>query len=519
MHAPLLLTPLPRLAPSVVRRPRLISILEATRSLPLRLVAAPVGAGKTTLLAHYLAGASGSAAYLALAHDETPESFRARLATALHLPYEPASFAALLAALATLAPLELGVDECDRATSETREELAALVEELPEGISVLYGARARATIDRGRLLARGLATLIDAQTLAFDADEVASLATSLGVTHARTDAVRLCEETDGWPLAAAWVVRCAAERGAPLEGAFERWCATERRHLAAFVEQTVAETPGADRANVVAAARGREPADSPRLAALEARGLFVRYVNDGLRPYRVLERVGIPTAATAPPSESAAALLAVRMFGRFEAKIGGTPIAWIRRREAQIFKYLLLKPGGSATRAELCEVFWPGTSAHAATQSLRTACSNMRKAIAQLVGHAAVDRYFTTDGDVAVPLDHAAIDVRRFIAHVADGDADLERGRTQEAFAHFRAAEELYVGELLCGDFPEPWYAPRAEMFKSLFRGVLERLADLHRDAGRARQADEYAQRSRAIAAGTSANPMPPAEHFLPLTV
>jgi DNA-binding SARP family transcriptional activator len=189
----------------------------------------------------------------------------------------------------------------------------------------------------------------------------------------------------------------------------------------------------------------------------------------------------------------------VRMFGRFEASIGGRPIAWIRRRDAQIVKYLLLRPNGTASRAELRQTFWPDTDFGLATQSLRTACSNIRKAVAALVGYEQVDRYFQARSDVTINLGQTALDVRRFSAHVGDGDAELERGNTHEARAHYAAAERLYSGELLSGELPEPWYVARAEMFKSLYVGVLQRLADFCADAGDDAQAMTYRERLRRL--------------------
>jgi DNA-binding SARP family transcriptional activator len=227
------------------------------------------------------------------------------------------------------------------------------------------------------------------------------------------------------------------------------------------------------------------------------RGLFVRHAEGTYHPYRVAQQFeveAIPAASAVAPD--AAALLVVRMFGRFEATIGGRRIEWIRRREAQIFKYLLLKPDGSAARGELRDVFWPDANQHLATQSIRTACSNIRKAIAAVAGYGNVDRYFQSSGHVAVVLENAVIDARRFTAHMADGDAELENGRVPEALAHFRAAESLYSGELLLGEYPEPWYAPRAAMYTSLFVGLLERLADLYAEHGSARRAKEYAERA-----------------------
>ncbi len=499
-------TPLPRLAPALVTRPRISGWFERHAEQPLRYLVATAGAGKTTAVATYLGARAHATAYLALKDDESLEAFRERLARAFDIPYVPASFDALLAALATFAPCEIAFDDIDRATAETLEELAELAAQAPQGVSIIACARSRGALDARRFLARGLGAILDGPALCFDADEIARLAELHGVTYSPADVARLREETDGWPIVVSWAIRDAAESNATLAGAYDRWRRANGRHFRAFIEDELAAAGERYRSNFRVALRGSGgPDERERLAELEERGLFV-YFDDGLyRPLRVarqfdLELPGKALAATGP-----AELLVVRMFGRFEAEIGGRRIEWIRRREAQLFKYLLLKPSGTATRAELRSTFWPGTDVHHATQSIRTASSNIRKAIAAVTGYAHVDRYFNSSGDISVVLANAVIDVRRFSAHMADGDAELEAGHVQEAFAHYRAAEALYSGELLSGEYPEPWYAPRAEMYRAMYGGLLERIAEYHVEAGHPRHAREYAERARALRPGDPA--------------
>jgi hypothetical protein len=496
-------TPLPRLAPASLKRTRISAWLERHADLPLRFLAAAPGAGKTTAVAMYLAGRESTFAYLALKTDETIEAFRERLARALDIEYVPASFDALLAALATRAPCEIVVDDIDRATIETREELEVLAAEAPAGVSFVYCARSRIAIDVRRFLGRGIGALMSGPGLSFDADEISRVAELYGVGYASSDVARLLEETEGWPIVVSWAIRDAAETGTGLAGAYDHWRKNNGRHFREFVEEELRVAGERYRSAFRTVLRGTGGAEErERLFELEERGLFVYFSDGTYRPYRVARQLDIdPIGPLVDAVKNSAQLLVVRMFGRFEAEIGGRRIEWIRRREAQLFKYLLLKPSGAATRAELRATFWPGTDLHLATQSIRTASSNIRKAIAAVTGYAQVDRYFSSSGDIAVVLDNAVIDVRRFTAHVADGDSEREAGRMHEAFAHFRAAEMLYSGELLSGEYPEPWYAPRAEMYKALYVGLLERISDYHADAGHARQAREYADRARELGA------------------
>ncbi len=108
-------------------------------------------------------------------------------------------------------------------------------------------------------------------------------------------------------------------------------------------------------------------------------------------------------------------------------------------------------------REELAEVFWPGVEKHLVAQSLRTACSNIRKAIGQVVGFDRVGEYFRANGELSIDLDNVIVDVKDFLAHATDGDQQFERGDLRAALRHYQAAEELYTGSLLIGEMREPW--------------------------------------------------------------
>ena len=117
----------------------------------------------------------------------------------------------------------------------------------------------------------------------------------------------------------------------------------------------------------------------------------------------------------------------------------------------------------SSRAQKLGEVFWPGSERHLVSQSLRSACSNIRKAIAQLTGFDQVESYFrTTNQEVSIDLDNVMIDVKSFVAHATDGDSQYERGDMQAALVHYRNAEGFYSGALLIGDANEPWVAEQA---------------------------------------------------------
>jgi DNA-binding SARP family transcriptional activator len=190
----------------------------------------------------------------------------------------------------------------------------------------------------------------------------------------------------------------------------------------------------------------------------------------------------------------------VRMFRSFEASIERREIHWVRRRDHEIVKYLLLKRDGSATREEIAATFWPNADRHLATQSVRTAISKIRKAIAEAVGSGCVDRYFRTTPDLHVDLDNVVCDVRRFAAHFSDGEAALNAGDPNGAEMNLRACYKLYRGRLLEFDGEREWFAGSAATMQERYLLALEWLGELALERGDTTAAQLYIFHARSQA-------------------
>lgn len=496
---------LPRLSPLTVRRPRLERWLVAYAQYPVRLVIAPAGCGKTSLLVQYARDAETDTLYCALPPGCEPGHLREVLSRVLESPRIPKSYAGLVEAVngSPARCIQLIIDDVDNGTSETTSELLQLVEDVRKNVTLIYGARSREALDASRLIARGVAALCDARRLAFDVEEADMYAEACGAAHSDLDVRRLIEETDGWAMALCDTIRCAAADGETLARAYERWRAQSAPFLHEFVDTELERHSEEDRRAFSELLAGGS-VDPYRLRRMEARGLFVFDDHGDLRVYRTLRQFGVkPKASAAVPI--ATPPLSAKLFRSFEAKIGGRDIPWVRRRDQQIVKYLLLKPNGTASRAELASVFWSETDRHLATQSVRTACSTIRKAFAAVVGYAAVDSYFRTTPDVQIDLGNAVCDVRRFSAHASDGDAAMERNDRGSAVMHYRAAEKLYAGRLLEFEAAEPWFAAQARLLEDRYVLVLERLSEMALEDGDHLLAREYALRANGIAPGQPA--------------
>ncbi len=486
---------LPKLAPTIVARPRIEAWLIHHARTPLRVIAAPAGSGKTTALVSSLLNRPRNAHYYAVCAGDDTSVLRAQIAAALGCSETFAEYGEVVAALAEGVPCEIVFDDIDTADPAAIRELLALVNDAPAETTFTAICRSRELLTETRLFTRGLAALCDAEKLAFTPDEIVGLADSLDVVHNDAEVRRLLEETEGWAVVVSGSIREAAAVNHSLSGAFDAWRRSHGRVFRRFLEEEAAAT--GDRGFVERLCNGVNVDDHETLAQLEQRGLFIRFIDGEFRPYRAVEALRRGDAPPAIKHERAAGveLLAIRLFGRFEARIGGRDIAWIRRRDARIMQYLALRPDCRASRLELQDAFWPSGDRSAAAQNLRTACSTIRKAIAAIVGYDAVERYFTVRGDVTINVDHSLIDVRRFSGHLSEGEADVTRGDVAAAIAHFRAAERLYAGPLLSGDLPEAAIAEHARIYEDAYFRVLERLADCWFVRGNVEAACNYATR------------------------
>jgi DNA-binding SARP family transcriptional activator len=454
---------------------------------------APPGYGKTTAIVSYLRGRHEHAPYVSLEHGATAPEVIESIARACgdhSRRYED-----LVRHLHDHAPPELALDFSGPPDADGVAVIRRLIDDLPDGTALLIASRSRTELDAGRLVSSGMASLCDATRLAFDADEIRRLADACGVAYNDVDVHRLLEACDGWPLVASSAIRKAAEDGCTLSGALENWRKRHGHFFSEFVTAALESAPVSLEETVRQLIAGAALHDQEQLRALEAEGLFVIRDRDEYRP---LHSVAMARAQRRSGSQQRriVAPLNAYLFGRFRAEIEERPVPWIRRRDQQIFKYLALSRTNSATRAELGQTFWPDAEKHLVAQSLRTACSNIRKAIARVCGYEYVDLYFRADhASVSLDPDNVIVDARRFLAHANDGLHQYDRNDLQTAYAHYRLADQVYTSELLAGEPAESWMTTYAAMLEGRYLMVTERLAELAVQLGDYGSAITYARR------------------------
>jgi hypothetical protein len=458
---------LPKLAPDTIRRERISGWLSDHADVPLRLVAAPSGSGKTTALVSYAAAPRYRAGYVTLDASTTGEALRAAIARAFTFA-PPQDDDALLAAFETAGRCEVLVDEVDRAPEAVRATLRRFVYEAPDNVTFVYATRSRDVVDATRLVSLGLGAVLDGERLAFTVEEATRLAEAARVDADEREIGRLVHDTEGWAFALSSAIRESGSAGRSLDGAFDRWRRASARFMRSFLDDALGDE---DPALATAARKlfDGEHADETTLDRLEQRGLFVRWVDGSFRPYRAVARV---TRASAPAATPARALtpFAVRLFGKPDVRIEGQRVAWFRRRDAQIFAFLALQPQGRARRETLVRAFWPDADRQLAAQSLRSACSTMRRSLAAVVGYADLAHYVAFGDEIALNLDLFAIDARRVRAHLRDSETAWTSGDVSIAIEHDRAALRLAREELLDGDVPPALAGVASEIDAALTR-------------------------------------------------
>lgn len=207
-------------APTRLRRPELLDLLDRSADFSLTLLLAPAGFGKSTLVQQWRAHHPGRAiARLALdPADADPVRFFQRLSEALRrrvpdfdtLSYNPLSAeialppAAVAEALeqalaAAPGPLWLLLDDFQHAhTPFIQQVMALLLQRLPPQVHVVMTSRRHPDFSLSRLKLEDRLLLIDEHDLRLEAGQVQHLAGELGLALSQAQVTRLLEQTEGW---------------------------------------------------------------------------------------------------------------------------------------------------------------------------------------------------------------------------------------------------------------------------------------------------------------------------------
>ena len=220
---------LPRVQPGMLRRARLLEIVDGHAGAALTVVNAPVGYGKTTLLRSWCIERPEAVIWMTLdAADDDPVRLWTHLATAIERLGEGLGGRALMclgvrgAAVETAVdelmnglvaygqPITIVLDDLHAVGSErSLGSIAHAIGRLPANVRVFASTRSDPAISLARLRARGALVEIRAGELAFTVDEARELFGRERIELSIEGLELLVERTEGWPaglyLAALWL--------------------------------------------------------------------------------------------------------------------------------------------------------------------------------------------------------------------------------------------------------------------------------------------------------------------------
>lgn len=101
-------------------------------------------------------------------------------------------------------------------------------------------------------------------------------------------------------------------------------------------------------------------------------------------------------------------------------------------------------------RDDLLEQLWPGSDETLAVQSLRTLIYSLHRSLGDVLGGAGpvihFDGRYRLNGEAGV-----VVDIDRFDSAVDSAERSSKRGETGAALGHYRAAIDMYAGDLVGG--------------------------------------------------------------------
>ncbi len=183
--------------------------------------------------------------------------------------------------------------------------------------------------------------------------------------------------------------------------------------------------------------------------------------------------------------------LRIWLLGGFRATVGSREVEsseWRLRKARSLVKLLALAPSRRLHREQLLEVLWPDLEPEAASNNLRKALHVARRALVSAAA-APITPYLQLKDEVLslAPDGGLWVDVEAFEL----AGAEARRRRDVEAY---RAALDLYAGDLLPEDRYEDWTISRREALRQEYLSLLAELAALHERAGAFAPAAEVLQ-------------------------
>lgn len=173
--------------------------------------------------------------------------------------------------------------------------------------------------------------------------------------------------------------------------------------------------------------------------------------------------------------------LEIRLLGAFQATVDGRVVddnLWRRPKARQLIKLLSLAPRHQLHSEQVMEALWPDSTVRSAANSLNKMLHMARRALEPELESGGSSRFLIRRAEsVALQAEPLWIDVDAF------QEAALRTTRTKRV-EDYRAALDLYSGDLLEEDLYEDWARSKRDQLRILYLDALSRLGELHEELG-----------------------------------
>jgi predicted ATPase/DNA-binding SARP family transcriptional activator/DNA-binding CsgD family transcriptional regulator/Tfp pilus assembly protein PilF len=181
-------------------------------------------------------------------------------------------------------------------------------------------------------------------------------------------------------------------------------------------------------------------------------------------------------APPTPQGGGAPQTLRIWLLGGFRISVGSRSIAeeeWHLRKAGSLLKVLALSPGHRLHREQAMELLWPELDPKAALNNLHYALHVARRTLEPSAGAASGYLHLRGESLALSPAGPVWVDVEAFEEAATTARHALEP-------AAYRAAIDLYSGELLPQDRYEAWAEERRAQLRGLYLSLLLDLAALY---------------------------------------
>jgi predicted ATPase/DNA-binding SARP family transcriptional activator/DNA-binding CsgD family transcriptional regulator len=214
------------------------------------------------------------------------------------------------------------------------------------------------------------------------------------------------------------------------------------------------------------------------------------------------------TSESAPPhampshEKSAPEVVRVWLLGGFRVSVGSRAIeedAWRLKKVAALVKLVALAPGYRLHREQAIEALWPDLGLRAASNNLRQALHVARRTLHP--DPEVASGYLSVSGEqlVLCPQGSLWVDVEAF-------EEAADTARRSKDPAAYRAAIELYSGDLLPENRYEEWAESRRQELRQTFLSLLVELARLYEERGAEEELEPAVQALQRALAKDSTN-------------